>query len=85
MAEMSDHQDSEHFTYERTWDEIEAMLDRAERKQNEWVSTFFAAKNQDPPRRDIMADAARNKKALEGVIKTLRWALGDKNVPHPLE
>ena len=23
-----------HFTYERTWDEIEEMLDRAERKQN---------------------------------------------------
>jgi len=33
----------------------------------------------------LMKDAARNKKALEGVIKTLRWTLGDKNVPHPLE
>ena len=85
MAELSDHQDSEHFTYDRSWDDIELMLDRAERKQNEWVNTFFVAKSQDPPRRDIMADAARNKKALEGVIKTLRWVLGDKNVPHPLE
>lgn len=85
MAEMSDHQDSEHFTYDRSWDEIEGMLDRAERKQNEWVSTFFAAKNRDPKDRQTMADAARNKKALEGVIKTLRWVLGDKNVSHPLE
>ena len=25
---MSDHQDSELFSYERTWEEIEAMLDK---------------------------------------------------------
>jgi hypothetical protein len=31
-----------------------------------------------------MKDAARNKKALEGVIKTLRWTLGDKNIKNPL-
>ena len=31
---MSDHQDSEHFAYNRTWDEIEDMLDKAERKLN---------------------------------------------------
>ena len=28
---------------------------------------------------------ARNFKALEGVIKTLRWTLGDKSITHPLE
>ena len=28
---------------------------------------------------------ARNFKALQGVVKTLRWTLGDKNVSHPLE
>jgi hypothetical protein len=22
---------------------------------------------------------------LQGVVKTLRWTLGDKNIPHPLE
>ena len=27
----------------------------------------------------------RNYKALEGVIKSLRWVLGDKDVNHPLE
>ena len=28
---------------------------------------------------------ARNFKALQGVVKTLRWTLGDKDVVHPLE
>ena len=28
---LSDHQDSEHFSYSRTWDEIESMLDKAEK------------------------------------------------------
>jgi Glu-tRNA(Gln) amidotransferase subunit E-like FAD-binding protein len=83
MAEMSDHQDTDHFTYDRSWDEIEKMLDRAERKQNEWVTIFFAAREKDD--KSAMREAARNKKALEGVIKTLRWALGDKNILHPLE
>ncbi len=83
MSELSDHQDSNHFTYDRSWEEIERMLDRAERKQNDWVTVFFAAKQRDD--RGAMREAARNKKALEGVIKTLRWSLGDKNILHPLE
>ena len=32
---MSDHQDSEHFAYDKTWEEIETMLDWAERKRNQ--------------------------------------------------
>ena len=32
----------------------------------------------------LMKEAARNKKALEGVVKSLRWCLGDKDVEHPL-
>ena len=83
MAELSDHQDTDHFTYDRSWDEMERMLDRAERKQNEWVTIFFRARENDD--KVAMREAARNKKAVEGVIKTLRWALGDKNVTHPLE
>ena len=31
---MSDHQDSEAFSYERSWEEIENMLDKAERTLN---------------------------------------------------
>jgi len=83
MGTMSDHQDSEHFAYNRTWEDIENMLERAESKQNYWISQFYRA--QSAGNRRLMKDAARNKKALEGVIKTLRWTLGDKNVPHPLE
>jgi len=83
MGTMSDHQESEHFAYNRTWEDIENMLERAESKQNYWISQFYRA--QSVGNRRLMKDAARNKKALEGVIKTLRWTLGDKNVPHPLE
>jgi L-lactate utilization protein LutB len=79
---MSDHQDSDHFTYAHTWEEIEVMLDKAERKMNNWVSVYFAA--QEKNNRKIMKDAARNKKALEGVIKSLRWVLGDKDIKDPL-
>ncbi len=31
---MNDHQDSENFAYDRSWGEIEHMLDMAEREQN---------------------------------------------------
>ena len=30
--DMNDHQDSENFAYNRSWEEILAMLDKAERK-----------------------------------------------------
>lgn len=83
MATLSDHQDSDIFSYERTWDEIEIMLDKAEQKRNQWLVIFERARaNQN---RKQMLLAAKNSKALEGVIKTLRWTLGDKNVEHPLE
>ena len=82
MAEMSDHQDSEHFTYDRNWEEIENMLDANERMQNKWINRFYDAQVQGDRR--TMKDCARNKKALEGVIKTLRWVLGDKDIKHPL-
>jgi len=80
---MSDHQDSEHFSYERNWEEIEDMLHQAERKINGWVMAYHKAV--DVGNRKVMKEAARNKKALEGVVKTLRWVLGDKDIPHPLE
>ena len=31
VKHMSDHQDSDHFTYHHSWEEIEDMLDKAER------------------------------------------------------
>jgi len=83
MATLSDHQDTDHFSYERTWSDIERMLERADAKINYWTTEFHMAKA--VGNRVRMKDAARNKKALEGVVKTLRWVLGDKNIPHPLE
>lgn len=69
-----------HFTYERTWDEIEEMLDRAERKQN----MHFMKMQKKISKKERIAHM-RNYKALEGVIKALRWVLGDKDIEHPLE
>tara|TARA_R110000824_G_scaffold34623_6_gene109620 strand:+ start:4009 stop:4224 length:216 start_codon:yes stop_codon:yes gene_type:complete len=69
------------FTYDRTWEDIEAMLDRAERKQNMHYSQI---QRKNLSKKDRLMHM-RNYKALEGVIKSLRWVLGDKDVSHPLE
>ena len=78
---LSDHQDSEAFSYERSWDEIETMLDKAERKLN-WHQLQMS---QYRPKSRKWVEHARNFNALQGVVKTLRWTLGDKNIAHPLE
>jgi hypothetical protein len=83
MGLLSDHQETDSFSYERTWEEIETMLDAAERVQNKWIMTYFQSKEEGD--KVQMREAARNKKALEGVIKTLRWCLGDKKIKHPLK
>jgi len=83
MPPLSDHQDSEHFSYERSWEDIESMLREAEKVQNDWVMKYFTARERN--NREGMKIAARNKKALEGVVKTLRWVLGDITVQHPLD
>ena len=70
-------------TYDRTWEEIEAMLGRSERKMNEWKGWFEECRQRGD--REGMKDAVRNYKALEGVIKTLKWTLGDVSVDTPLE
>jgi|TARA_B100001094_G_scaffold182129_1_gene176495 hypothetical protein len=81
MTTLSDHQESDIFSYERTWDDIEAMLDKAERTLN-----FHQLKmTQYAPKSKKWVFHARNYKALQGVVKTLRWCLGDKNIQHPLD
>ena len=70
-------------TYNRTWEEIENMLDRAEKKMKKWRDFFEECRERGD--RDGMKDAARNFKALEGVIKTLKWTLGDMSIDTPLE
>lgn len=83
---LSDHQDSDHFTYNRSWEEIETMLDKAERKMNYHRMNFYEYQDRkDTKGRKKAMYHARNYKALEGVCKTLRWTLGDINVQHPLE
>ena len=77
---MNDHQDSENFSYNRSWEEIEDMLDRAERKQNKHYSLMQKTRN-----KKKRIEHMRNYKALEGVVKSLRWVLGDRAVAHPLE
>ena len=58
------------------------MLSEAERVQQGWIQTFHGARDLND--RESMKEAARNKKALEGVVKTLRWVLGEEGVEHPL-
>ena len=69
-----------HFTYDRSWEQIEAMLDKAERKQN--FHSIEMSKNTSKKEKIFHM---RQFKALEGVIKSLRWVLGGKNIQHPLE
>ncbi|DAC37288.1 MAG: hypothetical protein CMA08_04105 [Euryarchaeota archaeon] len=71
-----------HRTYERSWEDIESMLTAAEAKQQDWKDWFEQCREAGD--REGMKDAARNHKALEGVIKTLRWTLGEVGVASPL-
>ena len=70
-------------SYDRQWDEIEEMLELAESRGIEWQEWFEECR--DNGDRDGMKEAARNYKALQGVIKCLKWALGEQGVDHPLE
>ena len=79
---MSDHQDSTHYTYNRSWEDIENMLSKAEMVRNNWELQFLNSRKRNDKKKSI--ECARNMKALEGVIKTLKWALGDKDIAHPL-
>lgn len=71
------------FSYDRTWDEIEAMLTLAEERKADWKQCYDLCRIESD--RAGMKDAARNFKALEGVEKTLRWVLGQKGVENPLD
>lgn len=70
-------------TYDRQWDEIESMLEEAELVKRQWQWRFDQC--QKNKQTQGMKDAARNFKALEGVIKTLKWVLGEEGIEDPLE
>lgn len=78
---LSDHQESNLFSYNRSWDEMENMLDKAERVKNH----HQLGMTQYPAKSKRWVYHARNFKAMQGVVKTLRWCLGDKSVEHPLD
>ena len=70
---------SAEFSYNRTWEGIEELLFLAEQEQNRhYVLVQKGAK-------ENRIYHMKNYKALEGVVKALRWTLGDMHVPHPLE
>ena len=74
---MNDHQDSENFSYNRTWVEIQDLLHEAERKQNQHLlalqNTRLTKKQKVQHMRDF--------EGLQGVIHALRWTLGDLHMP----
>ena len=72
---MNDHQDSENFSYERTWEEIENLLNKAEREQNKHLTALQMRKP-----KPLLMKHMKNYKGLEGVINALRWVLGDLKV-----
>ena len=74
MGDMSDHQDGEHYSYNRSWADIETMLDKAEQRRN-WV--WMQAQRCDKHDRTFWL---RQYKGLEGVINSIRWVLGDKDM-----
>lgn len=78
---LSDHQDSNLFSYNRSFDEMEEMLDRAERVKNH----HQIGMTQNKIKSKKWMYHARNYKAMQGVVKTLRWCLGDKSITHPLD
>ena len=69
-------------SYDRTWEEIEAMLGHATEKMNQWKEWYDACREQDD--KEGMKEAARNHKALQGVVKTLKWTLGEEGISDPL-
>lgn len=83
MRTMSDKSAEPYRSYERTWDEIEQMLANAEEKRQEWKDWFKDCRKKGD--REGMKEAARNHKALDGVIKTLKWTLGEEGISDPLD
>ncbi|PXF24026.1 MAG: hypothetical protein CXX72_00330 [Methanobacteriota archaeon] len=69
-------------SYDRQWDEIEEMLELAQERADEWHEQYERCRGNGD--REGMLSAARNFKALEGVVKTLKWVLGEQGVDHPL-
>tara|TARA_R110000822_G_scaffold59325_2_gene148088 strand:+ start:1403 stop:1642 length:240 start_codon:yes stop_codon:yes gene_type:complete len=62
------------YTYDQSWEGIEAMLDEAEAEMKKHK---VAINDKDTPMRE-KAQHMRDYKGLQGVCYSLRWVLGDK-------
>ena len=49
---------------------------------HQWKEWYEMCKSEKD--KDGMKEAARNHKALEGVVKTLKWTLGEVGIDDPL-
>ena len=70
-------------SYSRTWSEIEEMLANAEDRLDQWKNWYEQCRKKGDL--DGMKESARNHKALQGVVKTLNWTLGEEGIGTPLE
>ena len=64
------------FTYERTWVEIETLLEQVERELTRRKEASFDRDLSTKERAHHM----RNYKGLQGAAYALRWVLGDREV-----
>tara|TARA_R110000751_G_scaffold228415_1_gene330051 strand:+ start:3715 stop:3963 length:249 start_codon:yes stop_codon:yes gene_type:complete len=71
---MNDHQDSDNFGYNKSWKQIEDLLNEAEREQNKYLVALQTCP------RPLRIQNMKSYKGLEGVINALRWVLGDLKV-----
>lgn len=83
MFRMSNGADNPHRSYNRTWEEIEKMLEEAEKRLIQWKEWYEQCRKTGDL--DGMKESARTHKALQGVVKTLKWTLGEEGVKNPLE
>ncbi len=79
MAQSSGPQRS----YDRSWEEIEEMLEVAEERVYEWQEWFESCRDEGD--REGMKEAARKYKAIQNVVKTLRWVLGEEGAENPVD
>ena len=70
-------------SYDRSWEEIEEMLELAEDRIVEWQEWFESCREQGD--REGMKEAARKYKALQNVVISLRWVLGEEGVQSPVD
>ena len=79
MASSSD----SHRSYDRSWEEIEEMLELAQERVLEWQERLESCREQGD--REGMKEAARKYKSLQNVVKSLQWVLGEEGAENPVE